>query len=153
MTDRWRVIQTEIAAAAVLAAAALFSLLWLIPNHTQIAHSDNDVSPAFFPILAAATVLVLSLAMVVVRLTRGVGTSLDLSGLSVLRELVVWSVAAVTVYILMPIVGFIPTSVSIIAMGGLAAGARQWLVLALLAVGFSIAVDWGAWRIFAVDLP
>ena len=50
MSDSNKAVQTEIAAAAFLAVAAVVALVWLIPNNTQPAASDLDISPAFFPI-------------------------------------------------------------------------------------------------------
>ena len=51
MIDSRSAVRTEIAAAFTLTAAALFALFWLIPNNTEPARSELDISPAFFPML------------------------------------------------------------------------------------------------------
>ncbi|MGB7244736.1 MAG: tripartite tricarboxylate transporter TctB family protein [Sulfitobacter sp.] len=153
MNDSREAVRTEIAAAALLVGAALFALLWLIPNHTQAPTTANDVSPAFFPRLAALVVLFLALTMIAVRLTRNVVASVNLPGPAILREMLIWAVAGVVIFILLPVIGFVPTSTLTIAVAAAAAGYRRWLVIAVLAIAFSFLVDFGAWQIFTVDLP
>lgn len=153
MTDSRAAVRTEIAAALVLTAAALVALVWLIPNNTEPARSELDISPAFFPMLAAGLVLVLSLAMIAVRLTRAVKASVTMSGPSILGELAVWCCAGVGIWFALPVIGFIPTSIVVVVLGGLATGYRKWWVLAVLAVLFAVIVDFGAWQVFTVDLP
>lgn len=153
MTDDRNAVRTEIAAAFILMAAALFAIFWLIPNNTEPARSELDISPAFFPMLAAGLVLVLSSAMVVVRLTRAVVSSVELSGHAILSEVAAWSGAGVAIWLALPALGFIPTSVIVVVLGGLATGYRKWWILTTLAILFSIIVDMGAWQIFTVDLP
>ncbi len=153
MTGSRAAVRTEIAAAFILMVAALFALFWLIPNHTEPARSELDISPAFFPMLAAGLVLALSSAMIVVRLARRVVTSVELPGPAILVEIAVWLGAGMAIWFALPAIGFIPTSVVVVTLGGLAIGYRTWWVLVLLAVSFSIIVDVGAWQVFTVDLP
>lgn len=153
MTDSRTAVRTEIAAAAVLAAAAAFAMIWLIPAHTQPASSDLDIAPAFFPMLAASIVLVLSLAMIVVRLTRDVASLVTFSARRVLVELVIWAGVALAIRLALTSLGFLPTAILVVALGGIAVGFRRWWVLGLLAVVFSAVVDVGAWQIFTVDMP
>ena len=153
MADSRAAVRTEIAAALVLMGAAVFALLWLIPNHTEPARSELDISPAFFPMLAAGLVLVLSLAMIVVRLTRQIVASVELSGPAILGEVAIWGGAGLAIWFALPALGFIPTSILVVVLGGFAAGYRMWWLLAALAVVFSVIVDIGAWQIFTVDLP
>ena len=153
MADSRTAVRTEIAAALVLMAAALFALLWLIPNHTEPARSELDISPAFFPMLAAGLVLMLSFAMIAVRLTKAVAASIDLSGPAILTELAIWCGAGLAIWFALPAIGFILTSIAVVVLGGLATGYRNWWVLGTLALLFSVVVDFGAWQIFTVDLP
>ena len=153
MTDSRHAVRTEIAAAAVLVAAGLFALLWLVPNHTQPAMSENDISPAFFPALSAMTVIALALGMIVVRLTRAVATAVSLSGPGIMLELAVWTAAALAMFLALPVIGFVPTTVIVIVLGAWAIGFRRWLFITLFAIGFAVIVDLGVWQIFTVDLP
>ena len=153
MSDSNKAVQTEIAAAAFLAVAAVVALVWLIPNNTQPAASDLDISPAFFPMLAAVVVLFLSLAMIAVRLSRQVQSSIGVSGRMIMIEVVIWGGVAAAIWFALPMIGFVPVSVFVILLGGVAVGYRRWWVLGLLAVVFSVTVDVGAWQIFTVDLP
>ena len=153
MIDSRSAVRTEIAAAFVLTAATLFALFWLIPNNTEPARSELDISPAFFPMLAAGLVLLLSLAMIVVRLTRAVVATAELSGPAILSEVVVWCGASVAIWFALPVIGFIPTSIAVVILVGLATEYRKWWVLGAMAILFSIIVDFGAWQVFTVDLP
>ena len=153
MADSTAAVRTEIAAAILLMAAALVAVFWLVPASTEPATSEFDIAPAFFPMLAAGLVFLLSLAMVVVRLTRRVVSSIELAGPVILGELAVWCAAGVVIWFALPVLGFIPTSILVVALGGVLTGYRQWWVLAVLAVLFSVMVDFGAWQIFTVDLP
>ncbi len=153
MTDSRAAVRTEIAAALVLTAAAVFALVWLVPENTEPARSDLDISPAFFPMLAAGLVLVLSLTMMAVRLTRAVAATAELSGPAILREAAVWCGAGLAIWFVLPAIGFIPTSIGVVVFGGWATGYRNWWVLVTLAIVFSLIVDFGAWQIFIVDLP
>ena len=153
MADVRADVRVEIAAAIVLMAAAVFALFWLVPNHTEPASSELDIAPAFFPMLAAGVVLVLSFAMIVVRLTRQVTSSVELSGKTILREAALWCATGVLIWFALPVIGLISTSILVVLLGGFVTGYKRWWVLATLAVVFSVLVDFGAWQIFTVDLP
>ena len=140
MIDSRSAVRTEIAAAFALTAAALFALFWLIPNNTEPARSELDISPAFFPMLTAGLVLFLSLVMLVARP-------------AILSEVVVWCGASVAIWFALPVIGFIPTSIAVVILVGLATGYQKWWVLGAMAILFSITVDFGAWQVFTVDLP
>lgn len=141
------------ASAGVLAVASLFCLLWLVPNHTQAAMSPGDISPAFFPMAAALTVLILCVGMFLSRLTKSSATPADLSGMTILSETGIWLVAATALFIVLPVIGFIPTSIATIALSSIAIHYKRWWIIAVLAVAFTLVVDFGAWQIFTVDLP
>ena len=147
------VFRTEIATAACLAAVAILALVWLVPVNTQPAASELDISPAFFPMLAAALVLFLSLALIAELFFLGAKTTANHSSKTIVSELVIWAVVTFVIWACLPKVGFIAVSTTVIVLGGIAMGYRRWWVLTLLAIVFSLTVDFGAWKIFTVDLP
>ena len=131
----------------------MFCLFWLVPENTQPAASDLDISPGLFPSVAAGVVLALSVGMIVHRLVRRSDLEGPLAGGTILIELVVWAAVAVAVRLALPSIGFLPVAVAILAVGGVAVRYRTWWILRLLAVLFPLIVDIGAWHVFTVDLP
>ena len=147
------IFQTEIVTAACLAAVATLALLWLVPVNTQPAASELDISPAFFPMLAATLVLVLSLALIAELVFLSAKSTASHSIKTIVSELVIWGVVTFVMLACLPKVGFIAVSTTVIVLGGIAMGYRRWWALTLLAIVFSLTVDFGAWKIFTVDLP
>ena len=147
------IFRTEIATAACLAAVATLALVWLVPVNTQPAASELDISPAFFPMLAATLVLVLSLALIAELVFLSAKSTASHSIKTIVSELVIWGVVTFVMLACLPKVGFIAVSTTVIVLGGIAMGYRRWWVLTLLAIVFSLTVDFGAWQIFTVDLP
>ena len=147
------VFQTEIATAACLAAVAILALVWLVPVNTQPAASELDISPAFFPMLAATLVLVLSLALIAELVFLSAKSTASHSIKTIVSELVIWGAVTFVMLACLPKVGFIAVSTTVIVLGGIAMGYRRWWALTLLAIVFSVTVDFGAWKIFTVDLP
>ena len=147
------VFQTEIATAACLAAVAILALVWLVPVNTQPAASELDISPAFFPMLAATIVLVLSLALIAELIFLSAKSTATHSIKTIVSELVIWGAVTFVMLACLPKVGFIAVSTTVIVLGGIAMGYRRWWALTLLAIVFSVTVDFGAWKIFTVDLP
>ncbi len=146
-------VAIDIAAGGVLAIAAGSCLFWLIPEHTQPATNANDVAPGFFPTLAAVIVLILALALMAHRLVRRPVQVAELPGLLIIAEIGMWAVLAMAVVIALPTIGFLPTAMALILIGGLAARHRPWWMVGLLALVFPFVVDIGAWHLFTVDLP
>ena len=153
MSSRSSVFRTEITTAACLAAVAILALVWLIPVNTQPATSELDISPAFFPMLAATLVLVLSLALIAELVCLSAKSTASHSIKTIVSELVIWGVVTFVMLACLPKVGFIAVSTTVIVLGGIAMGYRRWWALTLLAIVFSSTVDFGAWKIFTVDLP
>lgn len=137
----------------VLAASAAYALIWLIPENTQPAMSEHDAAPGLFPSLAVAVVLVLSLALVVHRTVRRPENRAMLSGSVVLGETAIWCALAIAVVAGLSWVGFLPTAIALIAIGMLAAGCRNWILLGAISVLFPLIVNFGAWNLFTVELP
>lgn len=145
---------TDLVAGLFLALCALVALVWLIPSHTQAAMSEFDVSPGFFPNLAAWAVLVLSLGLVArqvprLKLLAGRGTA----GRFVLIDIAAWSVVAMFSIFALAKIGFLFVAPVLIVSGMLASGNRAYWMIIGLAVLFPVLVDQAAWYIFTVDLP
>ncbi|MFK7751871.1 MAG: tripartite tricarboxylate transporter TctB family protein [Sedimentitalea sp.] len=148
-STRW----TDLTAAAVLAAAALVCLLWLIPNHTEPPYSENDIAPAMFPMISAALVLILSVGLGLTAVMRPRETGDDLPGRLILLEIAVWCAVGLAIHFALPRLGFVPLAIAIVFLGGFFVRYQKWWLSALLAIGFAVVVDFGAWQIFTVDLP
>ena len=93
------VFRTEIATAACLAAVAILALVWLVPVNTEPAASELDISPAFFPMLAATLVLVLSLALIAELVFLGAESTASHSSKTIVSELVIWSVVTFGIWL------------------------------------------------------
>ena len=143
----------DLTAAAVLSAAALVCLLWLVPNHTEPPYSENDIAPAMFPMVSAAIVLILSVGLGFTAVLRPAADKDATPGHLVLIEIAVWCAVGLAIHFSLPQFGFVPLAIAIVFLGGLFVRYRAWWISALLAVGFTLAVDYGAWQIFTVDLP
>lgn len=143
----------DIAAGLVLAATALFAILWLVPENTESASSEFDIAPAFFPTLSAGIVLVLAIGMVVHRIVARPARDAALSGMGILAETIVsLGIAALAVAGLVHL-GFLPVATLLIGAGMVAAGQRNWLLIIAISLVFPVLIDQGAWLIFTVDLP
>ncbi|MEC8462670.1 MAG: tripartite tricarboxylate transporter TctB family protein [Pseudomonadota bacterium] len=153
MPNSSAVLRTEIATAACLAAVATLAAVWLVPVNTQPAASELDISPAFFPMLAATLVLVLSLALIAELVFLGAKATSSHSSKTIVSELVIWGAGSFFIWVCLPEIGFIAVSTIVIILGGIALGYRRWWALTILAIVFSLTVDFGAWKIFTVDLP
>jgi hypothetical protein len=146
----------DIAAGLVLAALSLFALLWLIPTQTKSAAGAYDVSPGFFPRVAASAVLILSVVFVGHRIARfgqlrRQPSSSD--GGAILTEIAVWTIACAAIWIGLWQVGFLVVAPLIIAIGMVAAGVRRWWLIVILAAAVTAATYWGADSLFEVALP
>lgn len=146
----------DIVAGLVLAALSLFALLWLIPTQTKSAAGAYDVSPGFFPRVAAVALLVLSVVFVghrIVRfeLLRQRPSSSD--GGAILTEIAVWTIACAAIWIGLWQVGFLAVAPLVIAIAMVAAGVRRWWLIVVLAAAVTAATYWGADALFEAALP
>lgn len=152
-TDGGASAAIDIAAGLVLVALATFALVWLIPTHVTGKSAGSDVSPAFFPTVAATIVLVLSLGMVAHRLIRSGHRGGWLRGQAILKEIGAVVIYAVVVAVLLPAIGFVATAALVIIAGGVIARYQKWRALIVLAIVYPLLVRYGAWAIFTVELP
>lgn len=144
----------DIATGLLVALLALAALFWLIPLQVQTAVGEYDLSPAFFPKLAAWIVLVLALGLVLVRLALARrATASNGEGVRIAIEALVWTAVSLLTMISLVKIGYLATSMVLIASGAWMSGRRDWLRVGLVAILFPLAVDFAAWRIFTVHLP
>lgn len=143
----------DIAAGLVLAAVSLFALFWLIPQHTGSAAGEFDVSPGFFPRIAAIVTLILSLMLVGHRLLRFARLQRRPGGGAVLVEIAVWTVACVAITAGLSFIGYLFVAPVVIGVAMLAAGERRWWLILLIAAATTAITYVGADLIFDVALP
>lgn len=146
----------DIAAGLVLAALSLFALLWLIPTQTKGAAGAYDVSPGFFPRVAASAVLILSVIFLVHRAVRFQAmrrrpSSSDAGAL--LTEIAVWTAACAAIWIGLWQAGFLVVAPLVIALAMVAAGVRRWWLIVALAAATTAVTYYGAEHLFSVALP
>lgn len=146
----------DIAAGLVLAALSLFALLWLIPTQTKGAAGAYDVSPGFFPQVAASAVLILSVMFLghrFVRFRRMRQRPSSSDGGAIVTEIAVWAVACAAIWIGLWQVGFLVVAPLIIVGAMVAAGVRRWWLIVLIAAATTVATYYGAEHLFEVALP
>jgi hypothetical protein len=144
----------DLATGLLVVGLALGALFWLIPQQVETAVGEYDLSPAFFPMLAAWIVLLLALGLVGVRLARARSAPpSNGEGTRIAVETIVWTVVAVLTMIGLLKIGYLATSMVLVAAGAWMAGRRDWLRVGLVAILFPLAVNYAAWQIFTVRLP
>lgn len=146
----------DIAAGLVLAALSLFALLWLIPTQTKGVADDYDIAPGFFPRVAAAAVLILSVAFVghrIVRFGQMRQRPSSSDGPAILTEIAVWTIATAAIWIGLWQVGFLAVAPLIVAIAMVAAGVRRWWLIVVIAAATTVATYYGAEHLFEVELP
>ena len=147
----------DVAVGLVLAVVSIVCLAWFIPAHVGTSASEYDVSPAFFPNLAAWLVLFLSLALVATRITRIDRSAGPLGGVSagwpIVTQTVTWSVVALLAWYGMEAIGYMPTAAAILVLGAVACRYRNLFAIVGLAIVMPVAIDQLAWLVFQVDLP
>lgn len=147
----------DIAAGSILAAISLVTLSWVVPANVGVNAAAYDVTPTFFPKLAAGSVLALSLILVAARLMTGEGPLSERlrarGGLRVLGETGLWLLVSAFAHLAISRVGFpVTAALLMVAIAFLCRYRLNWIV-GLLAIGFPLIVDQLAWLLFVVDLP
>ncbi|MEZ5843162.1 MAG: tripartite tricarboxylate transporter TctB family protein [Hyphomicrobiaceae bacterium] len=155
--------RSDIGAGSVLALAAAWSLLWLIPTQTSPAQSETTMSPAMMPSLAAGVVLALAVLLAAGQVlsaepaseqpheefggeTRGFGRTETI-------ELAMWIVAAIVAILLMVHVSFVVAGGVLLVAATLLMGQRNVWTLAITALGVPFALNLAAWHLFGVAMP
>ena len=146
----------ELAAGAVLFAASLFALLWLIPVHTGESTDDLEVAPGFFPQVAAGALLVLSLLLVghrLIRFPKLRSIRPKTGGGAVLSEIAILAAGTLLVAWALGAAGYLVVAPAVMLAGLLAGGERRWWVIGLVIAGVTAATYFGADLLFGVVLP
>ncbi len=155
--------RTDISAGLFVALVSALLLVWIIPVNTSPPQSESNLSPAFLPSVAAATMLVLSLLMVVSRLLlrrhveEGVheefGAEARGIGWSELRDIAIWSAFAAAMIAGYTTVGFLLTSIPALALMLYFTGERHLVTIAATALLTPTLLYLIAWHAFSVQLP
>lgn len=138
---------------AVLAAASLTVLAWIIPNWVPDAGSRGAVAPSFFPRLSAWVVLICALGLMAAN-WRSFLAPTRTEGPRILLELAGWTVVGSLVWLLLRYWGFVPAAIAGTAVGIALSGYRDRPLLAAgVAVLLPLTIAWLVRTIFAVNLP
>ena len=113
--------RTDIISGLVLAALSLFLLVWLIPANTSPPQSENNLSPAFLPTVAAIVMLVLASLLALVswateraegdRPHEEFGDEARGIGLAEAADIAVWSDFAFAMMVGFLTIVYLPTAV------------------------------------------
>lgn len=138
---------------AVLSAASLTALMWIIPNWVPDTGSRGAVAPSFFPRLSAWVVLACALGLMAAN-WRALLAPTRTEGPRILAELAGWAVGGVLVWLLLRHAGFVPAAIAGTAAGIVLAGYRDrpWLAAAV-AVLLPLLIAWLVRVVFSVNLP
>lgn len=154
---------THLAAGIFLGLVSVFCLVWLIPNHTTKAMSELDLNPSFMPNVAMVTCLIMAviLAIKAWRMPKvstnemhdefgeeATGGSVDM-----FRNLGLWFVTATATLFLMDWVGFEIAMTLFLAIGLYYLGARNWVLMAVIALFAPLLLTLGTWYLLGVQLP
>jgi putative tricarboxylic transport membrane protein len=155
--------RTDILSGLVLAALSLFLLVWLIPANTSPPQSENNLSPAFLPTVAAIVMLVLATLLALVSWTteradgdrphEEFGEEARGIGLAEATDIAVWSAFSFAMMVGFLTIGFIPTAVPALALMMIYTGARGPVTIAAVAIAVPVAIQQVAWHAFTVQLP
>ena len=155
--------RSDICAGLGLAAAALATLLWLIPSQTSPAQSEGNMSPAMMPTVAVALVLALALLLAVTRHAstpsmrdephEEFGTEARGFGRQELLELALWTATSVAVMALLRYAGFIAAGGVVLTGAMLFMGQRNPWTIAAAALGAPLSIWLIAWYGFSVQMP
>jgi hypothetical protein len=143
----------DFASGLVLSVLSLLALAWIIPMAVPGEASRGEVSPSFFPNLAAGIVLACSLALMAMN-RRTLAEGVDAGGLRILAELIAWTVVGGTIWLVLARVGFLPASILATAAGVAVSRyrARLWLA-ALIALALPFLISRAVWMLFDIRLP
>lgn len=143
----------DFASGAVLALLSSVALFWIIPAAVPGGPSRGEVSPSFFPKMAAGVVLICSIAMMAIN-WRAFKEPSNGKGLELLFELAGWTAIAAATYALLAHLGFVAAGAFATAAGiAVSRYRRNRILLALLVVGLPFALKYGVWTVFTIQLP
>lgn len=151
--DRGARARLNFIAGAVLFLLSAAVILWLIPGFVPGEATRGEVSPKFFPNLAATVILICSIGLMLTNLQT---FKLPSGGAArqVALQLAGWTAIATAIFLLLAYAGFFAAAAFSVIAGVAVARYRRrlWLVL-LIAVGLPLFLDWGIWTLFYIQLP
>jgi hypothetical protein len=146
-----------------MAVFAALLLAWVIPANTSPPQSENDLSPAFLPTVAAVTMLVLSLLLTSTTLLKErleadtlheeFGAEASGIGLREIRDIAIWGAFSVAMMLGFGTIGFVGTSMPALALMLLFAGQRGPVAIAATSIATPGLIYLIAWLAFGVQLP
>ncbi len=153
---------THIVSGAFLSVVALICLFWVIPATTSPPDSELDLAPAFIPMVAVITLLVLSIVLgLTAYLKKADNTELhdefgaDASGMG--REefanLGLWVLAAAVSWLIMAYVGFEPAMTVFLGVVLYFIGLRNYWLIVGLALAVPIFLSQFVWFAFDTQMP
>lgn len=155
--------RTDILSGLVLAALSLLLLVWIIPANTSPPQSENNLSPAFLPSVAALIMMALAaLLSLVSSLTAGkdagtpheeFGDEARGVGLREIADIGIWSAFAFAMMVGFLTIGFLLTAIAALALMMIYAGARNPITITAVAVAVPVALQQISWHAFTVQLP
>lgn len=155
--------RTDIVSGLILAVLSVLLLLLIIPANTSPPQSENNLSPAFLPSLAALVMATLAALLAIVSRTsppdgpeilheefgdeaRGIGPA-------EISDIVVWSAFSAAMMAGFLTIGFLPTAVAALVLIMLYTGERRPIPIAAVAIAVPLALQQIAWHAFTVQLP
>ena len=154
---------THIYSGVMLILASLWCLLWFIPENTEEATSDLDISPALVPAIAVGTILVLAIVMFVraLRMNAADADELDeeygaeATGVTpvVMRNMAIWVAVSVISWLLIEYVGFEPAMTLFLLGAMVYVGVKSWWTIGLTSVLTPIVLSQLAFEFFSTQLP
>lgn len=155
--------RTDIVSGLILAALSIMLLVWIIPANTSPPQSENNLSPAFLPSLAALVMGTLAALLAIVSWTsppdgpeilhEEFGDEARGIGLAEISDIAIWSVFAIAMMAGFLNIGFLATAVAALVLMMLYTGERRPIPIAAVAISVPLALQQIAWHAFTVQLP
>ncbi len=155
--------RTDIVSGLILAVVSVLLLVWIIPANTSPPQSENNLSPAFLPSLAALVMLTLAVLLAIVSWTsppgdpdarhEEFGDEARGLGLGEMADIAIWSAFAAAMMAGFLTIGFLATAVAALVLMMLYTGERRPIPIAAVAIALPLALQQIAWHAFTVQLP
>jgi len=138
---------------AVLTAASLVAILWLIPGYVPGEATRGEIAPSTFPYITALVVMICSIALMITN-WRNFRTVEQSGGWRILAELAGLTIVAGGTLLLIGRFGFVSAGIFAVVCAIYITHYRQHLwLLALISIGLPFLLKYGVWQIFTIQLP
>lgn len=154
---------THLISGILMTALSLFCLLWLIPNHTFPPQSELDLAPSFLPNVAMVACLITSVMLIFQALRTPANSPTEMhdefgeeatgGDRKVIKNVVIWGIAAAIAGTLMDVVGFEISMALLLAFGLYGLGVRHWPTLIALSLIMPFVLSLGTWYLLSVQVP